>query len=90
MSPRWPQPAALEAATLALPGLQCSLPVHLEVLVELIDTASTTLEAGGLYGPTLPANVLDYLHCFADALAKARIACGTVADCFKEDLETIP
>jgi hypothetical protein len=90
VSPRWPQPAALEAATLALPGPQCSLPGHLEVLVELVDGCPTTLDAGGPYGPTLPANVLDYLHCFADALGNARIACGTVADCFKEDLETIP
>jgi hypothetical protein len=81
--------SALEAATLSLPGPKCSLPLHLEVRVELVYGCPTTLEAGGPYGPTLPAYVLDYLNCLADALAKARIACGTAADCFKEDLETI-
>jgi hypothetical protein len=90
VSPLLPQPSALEAATLSLPGPNCSLPVHLEVRVALVYGCPTELEAGGPYGPTLPAYVLDYLNCLADALAKARIACGnTAADCFKEDLETI-
>jgi hypothetical protein len=69
----------------------CYLPSNLTVRVELVDGCATLLEARSPSGDNGPIAqfYLDFLECFRAKLAATRIACGTAADCYMAEWDTL-
>jgi hypothetical protein len=69
----------------------CSLPANLTVRVELVDGCATLLEGLSTRGDqgSLAQFYLDFLTCFGTELEATRFGCGTTADCYMAEWDTI-